>query len=61
MKMMFLLNTEIIKRYYYQKGEYIYTLKNDKELAKAIEILNDENLYKQTLSVPVSENVADNI
>ncbi|MDR2955345.1 MAG: S41 family peptidase [Prevotella sp.] len=56
-----LLNTEIIKRYYYQKGEYIYTLKNDKELAKAIEILNDENLYKQTLSVPVSENVADNI
>lgn len=55
-----LLNTEIIKRYYYMKGEYIYTLKNDKELTKAIEILNDQNLYKETLSIPVKENIAEN-
>lgn len=55
-----LINTEIIKRYHYTKGEYIYTLKNDKELAKAVEILNDQNLYKETLSVPVKENIAKN-
>lgn len=47
-----LLNTEIIKRYYFQKGEAIYTLKNDKEIAKAIEILKDNNLYTKTLSKP---------
>lgn len=55
-----LINSEIIKRYYYQKGEYIYALKNDKGLAKAIEILNDQDLYKKTLSTPVEEITADN-
>ncbi|MDH6307581.1 carboxyl-terminal processing protease [Dysgonomonas sp. PFB1-18] len=59
------VNTEIIRRYYYQKGEYIYTLKNDKELAKAIETLNDTELYKKTLSAPEkaeveSQNIALN-
>lgn len=53
-----LINTEIIKRYYYQKGEYIYNLKNDKGLAKALEALNDQKLYKETLSAPASENIA---
>ena len=47
------INTEIIRRYHYQKGEYIYTLKNDKELAKAVEVLNNPELYKKTLSAPV--------
>ncbi|MFV0417602.1 MAG: S41 family peptidase [Dysgonomonas sp.] len=55
-----LINTEIIKRYHYTTGEYIYTLKNDKELAKAVEILNNQSLYKETLSVPTNENVAEN-
>lgn len=50
-----LINTEIIKRYYYQKGEAIYTLKNDKEIAKAIEILNDKELFVKTLSTPEKE------
>ncbi len=45
-----LINAEVIKRYYYQKGEYIYNLKNDKGLAKALEILNDQDTYKKTLS-----------
>jgi len=47
------INTEIIRRYHYQKGEYIYTLKNDKDLAKAVEVLNNPELYKKTLSAPV--------
>ncbi|EGK00598.1 S41 family peptidase [Dysgonomonas gadei] len=50
------INTEIIRRYHYQKGEYLYTLKNDKELAKAVEVLNDLELYKKTLSAPVEES-----
>ena len=50
------INAEIIRRYHYQKGEYLYTLKNDKELAKAVEVLNDLELYKKTLSAPVEES-----
>ncbi|MBK5722031.1 S41 family peptidase [Dysgonomonas sp. Marseille-P4677] len=49
------INSEIIRRYHYQKGEFIYTLKNDKELAKAVEVLNDEEQYKKTLSAPIEE------
>lgn len=48
-----LINTEVIRRYYYQKGEAIYTLKNDKEVAKAIEILKDKELYSKTLSTDI--------
>lgn len=44
------INTEVIKRYYYQKGEFISTLQKDKELAKAVEVLNNAELYKKTLS-----------
>lgn len=47
------INSEIIRRYYYQKGGYIYSLKNDPDLDKAIELLNDKELYKQTLSLPL--------
>ena len=32
-----LLGSEIIKRYYYQRGNYAYTLRFDKELKRAIE------------------------
>lgn len=47
-----LLAIEIVKRYYYQKGEIIEGLKNDEVLDKAIEVLNDESLYKKTLNTP---------
>lgn len=56
-----LVNAEIIKRYYYEKGQYKYSLKNDKELAKAIEVLGNSNLYKETLSAPKNADVADNM
>ncbi len=45
-----LLSTEIVKRYYYQKGELIESLKDDEVLNKAIEVLSDPELYKRTLS-----------
>lgn len=45
-----LLSAEIVKRYYYQKGELRQNLKDDKVLAKALQVLADPVLYRKTLS-----------
>lgn len=50
------INSEVVKRYYYQKGEYIIALKKDLGLKKALEILNDQDLYKNILSVNSDKN-----
>lgn len=50
-----LLASEIVKRYYFQKGELIQNLKNDPVLDKALEVLADPSLYRQTLSAPASK------
>lgn len=50
------INSEVVKRYYYQKGEYIIALKKDLGLKKALEILNDQDLYKNILSVNSVKN-----
>lgn len=47
-----LMAAEIVKRYYYQAGELQQNLKDDEVLDKAIEVLDDENLYRKTLSRP---------
>ncbi len=47
-----LMAAEIVKRYYYQAGELQQNLKDDEVLNKAIEVLDDENLYRKTLSRP---------
>lgn len=52
-----LMASEIVKRYYYQKGELLESLKEDEVLDKAIEVLGDQELYKKTLSTP-EEGVA---
>ena len=44
--------SEIVKRYYYQKGEMQYGLQDDKTLEKAMEILNNRELYAKILSSP---------
>lgn len=44
-----MLALEIIKRYYYQKGQIQYSLKDDKEIKTAINLLNDEAKYTQIL------------
>ena len=44
-----MLSTEIVKRYYYQKGEIMESLKDDTDLKKAIEVLNSPELYAKTL------------
>lgn len=46
-----LLSIEIVKRYYYQKGEVIESIKNDKDLTEACTVLNDNARYSQILNI----------
>jgi carboxyl-terminal processing protease len=46
-----LLVKEIMRHYYYTKGEVKYSLRDD-YVKKAIEILSDKTLYSNTLSAP---------
>jgi carboxyl-terminal processing protease len=46
-----LLSLEIIKRYYFQKGEIQFSLRTDKDLAVALEILKTNDAYKNVLTV----------
>ncbi|MGL4492784.1 MAG: S41 family peptidase, partial [Tannerellaceae bacterium] len=50
-----LISLEIAKRYYFQKGEMIQSLKIDDELQKALEVLSNQALYEKTLSAPVEK------
>lgn len=47
-----LMASEIVKRYYYQKGDLLESLKDDEVLEKALEVLADRELYDKTLSTP---------
>jgi carboxyl-terminal processing protease len=47
-----LLSSEIVSRYYFQAGEIEQSLKFDPCLKKAIEVLNDNELYRKTLEAP---------
>ncbi|MCD4790252.1 MAG: S41 family peptidase [Bacteroidales bacterium] len=44
-----ILRIEIISRYYYQRGKIISSLSDDKEIAKAIEIINQQDSYLAVL------------
>jgi carboxyl-terminal processing protease len=46
-----LLLDEIIKRYQYQEGLYEYYLKNNSEIKKAVNILNNTAEYKSILKM----------
>ena len=50
-----MIATEIIKRYYYQRGNIIQQLKDDDGLKEAMKILNDPVKYKEMLSAPVAK------
>jgi carboxyl-terminal processing protease len=45
-----LLTDEIIRRYYYKKGEYIHKTNNDMTILAAADILNDEKKYRNILN-----------
>ena len=42
---------EILKRYYFQRGAILQRLKDDPDLKKAIETLNNQSEYSKILSV----------
>lgn len=44
------LEEEIVSRYYFQKGRIEFNLKNDEEIAKAIDLLKDESKLKTVLT-----------
>lgn len=54
-----LLTEEIVSRYYYQKGRIEVLLVNDKDAAKAIEILNDMEKYNSILSGNYKEELEE--
>ncbi len=45
-----LITNEIIQRYYFKKGVLIHTLQNDDVYKKAVDVLTNNNLYRETLS-----------
>ncbi len=45
-----LLSLEIIKRYYFQKGEIQFSLRTDKDLKAALELLKPDGSYSKMLS-----------
>jgi carboxyl-terminal processing protease len=44
-----IISREIVKRYYFQQGEIIESLKDDPVLEKALNVLADRDLYHSTL------------
>ena len=50
-----LIAEEIVKRYYFEKGAVQETLKDDADLKKAIEVLQQPKEYKKVLTVAVKE------
>ncbi|MBP1663760.1 MAG: C-terminal processing peptidase-3, partial [Bacteroidetes bacterium] len=45
-----MLSTEILKRYYFQKGQIEYTLRDDHEIKLAADILGNQEVYTKILS-----------
>ena len=54
-----LLADELLKRYYYRTGAIKYQLKDDKDLEKAIEVLNEQDRYKGILDGSVLSHAGD--
>ncbi|NDV57608.1 S41 family peptidase [Bacteroides sp. 519] len=51
-----LINNEIVKRYYFQKGGIIQQLKSDPDLKEAVKVLKDSGRYSGILSPNNSES-----
>ena len=45
-----MLTSEIVKRYYFQRGEMIVSQRNDSDIDTAIEVLDNPARYKEILS-----------
>ena len=49
-EVMELINEEIIGRYYYQAGRLQLSLETDNQIKRALEIINNDSIYKNTLA-----------
>ncbi|MDH6354257.1 carboxyl-terminal processing protease [Dysgonomonas sp. PH5-45] len=54
------INVEIAKRYFYRKGEILESLKNDKTVKQAAELLKDQEAYKKLLQPKETEKLVEN-
>ena len=54
-----MLSLELMRRYYYQKGAIIFSLKDDKEVAKASEILANNSEYAGMLNGAILTHAGD--
>ena len=50
------LSQEIVTRYFYQRGAVMERLKDDTDLEKAIEVLQNPARYREILSAPVKND-----
>lgn len=46
------INSEIVKRYYFQRGNIIYQLRDDSNLQEAVKVLGNRERYKKLLGKP---------
>ncbi|HCC52684.1 MAG TPA: peptidase S41 [Porphyromonadaceae bacterium] len=53
-----LISSEIVKRYYFQRGEIKHNLRDDDTFKKALDVLKDSDLYNKTLNPAPEEKVA---
>ncbi|MDB4334723.1 S41 family peptidase [bacterium] len=53
------IGTEILKRYYYQKGGILFSLKDDKTVEKATEVLSDSLEYMGILNGAIATHAGD--
>ena len=54
------LEQEITRRYYYEKGEIITSLKYDTEVEEAVEILSSKQEYNKILKIEAKESKKSN-
>jgi len=51
-----LISAEIMKRYHFQRGEIQFNLREDATFKKALDVLNDRELYEKTLMPAATDN-----
>ena len=51
-----LIEAEIVKRYYFQKGAIVQQLKDDSDLKEALKVLADKTAYEAVLAPVAATN-----
>ena len=54
-----MFSLELMRRYYYQKGAIVFSLKDDKEVAKAVEVLANKTEYAGMLNGAILTHAGD--